>query len=622
MFIPTIYRLQKGCFMIALLDNLKTHLPFSLLNNQSFTMIETTIQIAYFPTHTELVKAHDNFNTLFVVIKGRVEAMNDEELIDVYHTNDSFGGIELLENQPTNYHYLVTEELIAYEIPKETFLKLCHDNKAFKAYFFSTIIERMEMLKEKKEYSSMSSLLVARVEESLLHQACEVSNDMPIVEALKFMEASNSASLMVKNSEGYGIVTDSDFRHYILYKEEKNLETIGQIQTYPIISIHEGELLFNILLLMTEHAIKYLPVLNDKNELLGILELIDLLSFFSNQSHLITVQISKAQTLEALILASSRVEVMIDALYAKGVKSRYIAKLVSEMNKKMYLKLFTMIIPASWHNHCALMLLGSEGRGEQILRTDQDNALIFEEGFDPDEVTEVTQKFIEALDKIGFPRCEGNVMMINPKWCKSIGAYKKEMDTWFDKPSMDGFMDMAIFVDSIAVGGDEQLHRELMVYLGQKVQENKQILTYFAKAVENFESPLGLFSQFVSHDKAHKNEIDIKKSALFALVHGVRALALEYGIEVTNTTLRIKELNNKGFMTKEDATDLMEALEVLNTLRVHAQLQQWRRDEKIDNYISVVNLGKLEKDLLKDALKMVNKFKKLVAYHFHLSMVG
>ncbi len=144
---------------------------------------------------------------------------------------------------------------------------------------------------------------------------------------------------------------------------------------------------------------------------------------------------------------------------------------------------------------------------------------------------------------------------------------------------------------------------------------------HFARAIETFESPLGIFSQFV-HDKEHKNEIDIKKGALFALIHGVRSLALEHKIRATNTAVRIKELNNSGFLSKEDATDLMGALEILNTLRLHSQLDQLGKGKKIDNYISVEKIGKLERDLLKEALKTVNKFKKIVSYHFHLSVVG
>jgi CBS domain-containing protein len=97
---------------------------------------------------------------------------------------------------------------------------------------------------------------------------------------------------------------------------------------------------------------------------------------------------------------------------------------------------------------------------------------------------------------------------------------------------------------------------------------------------------------------------------------------LEHKIRATNTTLRIKELNNIGFLSKEDAIDMMEALEILNTLRLHSQLEQLAKGEKLNNYISVKNIGKLERDLLKDAIKTVNKFKKIVSYHFHLSMVG
>lgn len=608
--------------MIALLETLKSHLPFSLLTPSSSSLIGQSTQIAYYPNGTSLINSNEMNDRLFVIIKGAVEAKNDEELIDVYHAYDTFGGIELIKNQPSKYEYRVTEELICYEISQDIFLKLCDENQEFKAYFFSTIVERMKMLKEKSEYSSMSDLMVARVDTTLLHEVCEVPMDMPIIEALTIMENAHASSLLIQNEEGYGIVTDADFRHYILHKKEKNLQTIGQIQTYPIIVVNEGELLFNILLLMTENAIKYLPILDDKNKLLGVLELIDLLSFFSNQSHLITVQIAKAQTVETLIAAASRIEVMIDALNSKGVKSRYIAKLVSEIHKKMYLKLFEMLIPTEWHDRCSFILLGSEGRAEQILRTDQDNALIFEDGFEPDDVEEVTCTFIETLDKIGFPRCEGNVMIINPKWRKSQNEFKEEIENWIDHPTMEGFMDMAIFFDSIAVAGVSSLHSELIAYLIQKTTEHKEVIRHFAKAIENFESSLGLFSQFVSHDKAHKNEIDIKKGALFALVHGVRALALEHGITTTNTTLRIKELNNLEYINKEDAKNLMEALEVINTLRLHAGLEKFKRDEKVDNYIPLETLGKLEKDLLKEALKTVNDFKKTVSYHFRLSMLG
>ena len=608
--------------MITLLENLKSYLPFTILDKHEFDRIESHAQIAYYPNETVLIDQDSIPQNLFIIIKGMVEVLDDnEEQLDIYQTHDIFGGMEIIEDQPSLYRYIVTEELICFEISKALFLELCESNKAFKHYFFSSIVERIDMLKEKKEYASMSDLMIARLDESILHKACVVNAHMPIIEALKRMDEEGASSLLVKNDQRYGIVTDADFRNYILQQEEKSLETISQIQTYPAIFIENGELLFNVLLLMTEHSIKHLPVLDENKSVVGVLELVDLLSFFSNQSHLITVQMERAKDLKSVIDAAKRLDVMIGALHAKGVKSRYIAKLVSEINKKMYTKLFEMIIPSSWHDKCTLVLLGSEGRGSQILRTDQDNALIFEEGFMPEDAPSVTQRFIETLDEIGFPRCEGEIMMINPKWCKPIDAYKEDIYSWVEEPNYDRFMDMAIFFDSTPVAGQSTLHTELVDYLFSKVEQTPSILMHFARAIETFESPLGLFSQFV-HDKEHKHEIDIKKGALFALIHGVRSLALEHKIRATNTTVRIKELNNSGFLSKEDATEMMEALEVLNTLRLHSQLQQLAKGEKMTNYISVTDIGKLERDLLKDAIKTVNKFKKMVSYHFHLSMVG
>ena len=608
--------------MIALLDNLKTHLPFSLLDNKGLQFIEESAQIAYYPENTVLIDANKIPSIFYFIIKGIVEAKDAEELIDIYHNDDVFGGIELIEKQPSKYQYRVGEELICYEIPQEVFLELCQNNSEFKNYFFSSIVERMNMLKERKESAKMADMMLTRIDETILHSACIVEHTMPIVAAIRKMEEESAGSLLVKNESGYGIVTDADLRKYILHHKEEHLTIISQIQTYPVISITEGELLFNVLLLMTGRSIKHLPVLNEEDMVIGMLELIDLLSHFANQAHIIHVQIEKASSLQAVIDASKRIDRMIKTLHLKGVKSRYIAKLVSEMHKKMYAKLFELIFPKEWHERCTLILLGSEGRGEQILKTDQDNGIIFEDGFEPEDQNEVTRKFTETLDEIGFPRCKGNVMVINPKWAKSAKAYKEDIRRWIATPGKDDLMDMAIFYDTFAVAGNIDIFKALRDYLMEQLKQHKAFLPHFARSIESFESPLGFFSRFVSSDKGHENEIDIKKGALFALIHGVRALALERGIHKTNTTERIKALNDIGYMSKEDAEDLLEALEIINTLRLHAQLEKLEKEKEIDNYISLTSLSKLERDVLKEALKTVEAFKKVVSYHFHLSMVS
>lgn len=608
--------------MTELLKNLHPHPPFSLVDEKAFMLLEHSMQIAYYPDDTILIDQGGVCDRVYIVIKGAVESFRDEEVVNIYHENDIFGGEEILKEQPSKERYLVTQELICYELEKEPFLQLCENYPSFKEYFFSSIIQKIELIKQKKEFASMSDIMLARVERSILHKPCVVAHDMPIKEALQIMQDQGVNSLLVKNIKGYGIVTDADLRYFILNEKKKNLKVISDIQSYPILSLREGAYLFSVLLFMTKNSIKHMPILDDEENILGSLELIDIMSFFSNQSYLLSTQIDKASSIEEVVDAASRLDIMISSLYTKGVKSRYIAKLVNEINTKMYNKLFMLIFPESWRGKMALLLLGSEARAEQILRTDQDNAIIFEDGFGPKDAEKYCDIFYDTLEKIGYPRCAGNVMLTNPKWRQSLNGYKHAINEWIDNPIQRNLIDMATLFDSRVIAGREDLHKILIDYMFESTANSTNIIRYFAKPIESFESALGLFSQFVTATGEHKNEIDIKKTALFLIVHGARVLALENGIRTTNTYDRIKELNNLGFLNREDSRDILQALIAINTLRLGAQLKKKENGEPIDNYVSIENMGKMDKDMLKDALKTAEKFKQIVSYHFKLSSLG
>ena len=608
--------------MTELLKNLHPHPPFSLVDEKAFILLEHSMQIAYYPDDAVLIDQGGVCDRVYIVIKGAVESFRDEEVVNIYHENDIFGGEEILKEQPSKERYLVTQELICYELEKEPFLQLCENYPSFKEYFFSSIIQKIELIKQKKEFASMSDIMLARVERSILHKPCVVAHDMPIKEALQIMQDQGVNSLLVKNIKGYGIVTDADLRYFILNEERKNLKVISDIQSYPILSLREGAYLFSALLFMTKNSIKHMPILDDEENILGSLELIDIMSFFSNQSYLLSTQIDKASSIEEVVDAASRLDIMISSLYTKGVKSRYIAKLVNEINTKMYNKLFMLIFPESWRGKMALLLLGSEARAEQILRTDQDNAIIFEDGFEPKDAEKYCDIFYDTLEKIGYPRCAGNVMLTNPKWRQSLNGYKHAINEWIDNPIQKNLIDMATLFDSRVIAGREDFHKILIDYMFESTANSANIIRYFAKPIESFESALGLFSQFVTATGEHKNEIDIKKTALFLIVHGARVLALENGIRTTNTYDRIKELNNLGFLNREDSRDILQALIAINTLRLGAQLKKRENGELIDNYVSIENMGKMDKDMLKDALKTAEKFKQIVSYHFKLSSLG
>jgi len=171
------------------------------------------------------------------------------------------------------------------------------------------------------------------------------------------------------------------------------------------------------------------------------------------------------------------------------------------------------------------------------------------------------------------------------------------------------------------MGWRQSLLREAKGYLFEKLQDNKAFFTHFAKPTLSFETPLGFFANFIVEKSHHKNQLDLKKGGIFPIVQGVRSLALEHRLTMTNTIERIKTLQQLDVFEKQFSVELIEALAFLSTLRLQTGLTKLKHKEALDNYIAPGQLNKLERDLLKDSLKIVNEFKKLVTYHFKLNMV-
>jgi CBS domain-containing protein len=365
---------------------------------------------------------------------------------------------------------------------------------------------------------------------------------------------------------------------------------------------------------MTHNDIKRL-VVTDNEKIVGVLEQLDLLSYFANHSHIIAVQIDKASNVDDLKDIQSDLSNLIKVLKTKGVKTRYITKLLSALNVKIYKKLFTMTVAKELQDQCCLIVMGSEGRGEQIMKTDQDNALIVKNGVDIELFKDAMINLNSALLDMGFPKCEGDVMVSNEFWRRDVSGYKSLIKSISSSLDESKLQTLSIILDSKAVAGDEELLKEVREYLYQSFHSRDDVLAHMAKAALNFDTPLSMFSSFVT-EKNHDNKLDIKKGGIFALVHGIRTLSLQYEISETNTIERIKALNNKGIIDKKLATELIESFDTLSTIRLEAQSK-----ERDGNYVNPMDLGKNQRDLLKDGFKRVNKFKKFISFHFHLNMV-
>ena len=591
--------------------------PFQLLTKAEISKAIGAMNIAYYKKETVLFSPSKPSEFLYIIIKGEVGEYNEEELLKVYSKSNSFDADALIYNKSES-SFKVLEELICYELKKEDFLSLLDSNAAFKAYFIQDLANKIQSAKAKEYTTELSGFMMARVQDSYLHEPTIVEKECSIMDALKQMEAKKSSCIIVRNGDGYeyGIVTDSIVRRHVLFNEYDKHAAIGPIALHPIITIEADDYLFNALLSFTKHSIKRIVVTRD-GEIIGILEQLDLLSYFANHTYLVAVQIRKATTVDELKQASSDLINIVKKLHVKGTKVDYIAKLISEINEKIYEKLYGMILPPELAKKACLIVMGSEGRKEQLLKTDQDNALIIDDGMDESLYAPYMQRFTETLIDFGFPRCEGNIMVSNPYWCKHWSSYHKEIMRWFDAPTMEDVMNLAIFFDAIPVAGESSMLLKLKAEVFERVEEQSPFLANFSKAAIAFETPIGIFTTLISEN----NKIDVKKGGIFPIVQGVRALALEHKIEPTDTVTRIKKLAKLDVIDSDFAGALIEALDTLLNLRLKERLARGE-GKGLDNFVNIENLNQLELELLKDSFKIVNKFKKFLMHHFKLSMVS
>ncbi|MGE3301474.1 MAG: DUF294 nucleotidyltransferase-like domain-containing protein, partial [Arcobacter sp.] len=535
--------------------------PFQVLTPGQMSLCIQHMDIAYYPKDTILISPEKIPNHFFIIIKGSVyEYSADNVVVMDYESEDSFDSNSLIYGKCSNT-FRVNEELICYEIEKNTFLNLIEKNQQFKDYFLKDLVNKIQSLKDKEYTSQLSSFMIAKVEDTLIHEACIVEENTKLIDAIqKSMEYKTSTIIIKKASGEYGIITDSLLKVKVLL-EGRDLDIpVESIAIFPLLTVNNDDYLFEALTILIKKNIKRIGVTNSKGEMIGILEQIDVLSHFANHSYVVDSKIKKAKNVEDLKSASKDLINIIKSLHAKGVKVNHISNLIGQLNTKVYQKLYNLVLPKELRNDACLIVMGSEGRNEQIIKTDQDNALVVRDDVDVEQYRPYMQEITKHLIDFGYPPCEGNIMVSNPFWCKNVKDYKAETVRWIEAPDMQNYMDLAIFFDSFAVAGDKELLINLKDNLFNKLHDKDVFMAYFARATLAFDTPTTI-SNFMT--KTHF--IDIKKAAVFPIVHGIRSLALRVCIRETTTVKRIKILEEKKILVIDKAAELLEAVDVVNS---------------------------------------------------------
>lgn len=592
--------------------------PFDRLRPMEVERVNQVVDVVFFRTGETVLRAGELPDFFYVIIKGLIEEREGDELIDMHESGDGFDS-GILVHKATVHDFVVREEAICYALPIEDFLELTANNQGFASFFFNDISRKLEGLSQ-RQASPQLGAMTTRVNQAMINRPIFVDPDISLHEAAVIMEREGQRGLLVRDNGQVGILTGVDLNR-VAVAERRPLEMpIRDAVRYDPLGIDEDSFLFEAALLMARRRVRHL-VVRRRGEVVGVLDAANVLSSLANQSDPIGAMIDQADTVDELAEASERITFLIRQLHENGTKVGYITELSTELNRKTAAKLFQMLAPEGLAEHGCLVVMGSEGRAEYLLKTDQDNGLILADGYLPPAFDSFRHRFTEALIAVGFPACPGEIMVRNPLWSKPLQAWCDDVRDWVLRPDEQALMNVAIFYDAAPVTGEAHLLERAKQYLFGLLAENNVFHTRFARAIDIFGTPLGLFATFVTErGGAHEGELDLKKGGIFPLMHGVRALALEKRLTETNTVHRIRRLEELGLFDKEFSQQLIDTFWFLLGLRLSARLEKMRLHQPLDNFVNPKNISKLERDLLKDSLQLVKKFKDIVRHHFRLGM--
>lgn len=452
-----------------------------------------------------------------------------------------------------------------------------------------------------------------------------------IIDAVTTMHERSISSIIACDDQGVpvGIMTDRDLRSKVLAgRVDPEKAVVREVMTAPVRSVQEDDTLFEVLYQMSRHRIHRVGVVDQHNRLVGIINESDIIRLQNRSPQKLLRSIDEATTVADLKIIHDNTEELIIFLRGNGVSTKDLVRLISLLNDQITLRLIDNLQRDAFPNlpkGCAYLVLGSEGRREQTLKTDQDNAIIYAADLTAEEIDNVasfSHALIDSLIEIGVPECPGGIMAKNEFWRRNIADWKGAIDNWIASPSGENILNFSMFSDMRTLWGDPGLENELQQHVVQRARENGIFLAHMAANVCRFPPPLGLFGRIRAEKRGqYVGKIDLKKGGIFPITEGIKTLALEVGVLDGSTLDKIQVLLERDVINSKQAGDLEAAFSLLTFFRLRGQIASSVAGRDPDNYIAPSSLNRVERGRLKVALEVVQSFQGSLTSHFQLNML-
>lgn len=521
-----------------------------------------------------------------------------------------------------NAHAVALDEVHAWQIPKTVLLELLGTNPRFSARVFAGLAQHLSDDAEMDHNRELMSLMLVRVKDMYLQKPFYVDGQLDVVSVCRLLSEAKLTHALVRDTqdglERVGMFTTTDLRDALLHATAADRLRVADVARFNLVSLEPEAELFDALLIMLRHRIHRVLV-KDGDNIVGLLSQLDLMSFMSNHSHLITLQVEQATTVDELQTAALQVDDSIKLLQRGGMRIEIISRLVSELNGQIFARLWTLVAPPELIQNSCLLVMGSEGRGEQILKTDQDNALLLRDGYTPVDLQNITRHFSDTLLQFGYPPCPGDIMLTNPMWCQPLAAFRESIGQWLFGGDPEGKMHLAIFMDARAVAGDAALLADARAHTLKLALGSDTFVARMASAIDQFPEPVNNWWKRLPLLHSREPEtFDLKKIGTFPIVHGARAMALQYRLDALGTVERLQTLANRELLPATLTRDLIETLRMLMALKLRNNLRQRSLGQPISNLVDLSSLGALDRDQLKEALSIIRQFKQFLRHQYRL----
>ena len=626
---------------------LKTTEPFNLLPEADLRVVVSKIQeVSYDRRELIYQQNQTNVEGLDIIVSGRYEAYiltsenqkKSKQYVEPHHTYGAFS--TLLNKGKSMLTVEVQKNTLAYRIPPGYFKELCKNHNEFYQFFLSAFGK--EMLNEQYmglvsnpemniEALSFDRYFVRRLDTVSPRPLISCNINTPCHDAAKIMEEHKLSCLFVEdNGEQLGYITDIILRNKIIGGQMHSATPVKDIMEGPIYRIDSHAYVYEAVLLMFDNMIRYI-IVQENGEDIGVLSRNRLLSDQAQSPFVFIQSVRLSLTVDELKNKWAQVPEVVYQLLTRGVKSEIVNQVITNISDTIAQKVIEGVIheigepPAKF----VFMSLGSEGRKEQTLKTDQDNAIIYEDK--ANEFREKTRKYFlhfadlvsERLDHIGFSFCTGGLMAKNPKWTHSLSHWKRNYNEWIANPDHEAAMNFSTFFDCRYIYGEESLVKELQAHIMDKMEQpSEYFFSLLANNALQYEPPLTFFKGIKTITKGDQQVFNIKR-AMTPIVDLVRVYALKYKIVATNTGERLEALRREKVISEEDFHELMQSYYYLMGMRLRYQSLQIAHDhDEPHNYVNPKSLTKIEVVTIKEIFKVIEKFQQRIKIVFTRNMFG